>query len=65
MKDHKNIDEIIKLYKDQNFKDAKKKIENLLVSNKNNTYLLNLRGIVVGLKEITKIVLLVTIKQLY
>lgn len=46
MKDHKNIDEIIKLYKDQNFKDAKKKIENLLVSNKNNTYLLNLRGIV-------------------
>lgn len=56
MKDHKNIDEIIKLYKDQNFKDAKKKIENLLVSNKNNTYLLNLRGIVVGLKESTKIV---------
>ena len=46
MKNHKNIDEIIKLYKDQNYKDAKKKIEHLLISNKNNTYLLNLKGIV-------------------
>lgn len=46
MKEHKSIDKIIKLYNNQNYKDAKKKIEDLLLSDKNNTYLLNLKGII-------------------
>ena len=46
MKESDHIDEIINLYKTRDFKEAKKKIENLLVSNKNDTYLLNLKGII-------------------
>ena len=43
MKEHKYIDKIIKLYNNQNYKDAKKKLEELLLSNKDDTYLLNNR----------------------
>tara|TARA_B100000941_G_scaffold86425_1_gene59675 strand:- start:198 stop:1373 length:1176 start_codon:yes stop_codon:yes gene_type:complete len=46
MKEHKYIDKIIKLYNNQNYKDAKKKLEELLLSNKDDTYLLNLKGII-------------------
>ena len=47
MKDHKkNIDEIISLYKLEKFAEAHKEIDNLLLSDKDNPYLFNLKGIV-------------------
>ena len=46
MKESNHIDEIINLYKTRDFKEAEKKIEILLLSNKNDTHLLNLKGII-------------------
>ena len=47
MKDHKkNIEEIISLYKLKKFAEAHKEIDNLLLSDKDNPYLFNLKGIV-------------------